>query len=86
MNQADFYRGLNFRAHSRRIPGRALIAVGAFSGFTLMWWAVPPAVFYWLFLPILLILVWMASYGWRSAVAQLIKFLQSLEDSHGGSQ
>jgi len=80
MDNTNAFRGLNFRVRPRRIPARVLIVGAAFLVFTLTWWVVPNGAFYWLFSPILLMLVWVASYGWRPAVARLIEFLQFLEE------
>lgn len=79
MDKTDAFRGLHFDLRPRRISRRVstVVAVGAI--FTLMWWIVPHAALYWLLLPPVAILTWMASYGWREAIAILIRFLQSLE-------
>ena len=79
MNDASAYRGLNFNLRRRRVPQRLLFVALCFVMFTVLWWIVPYNAIYWLLSPFLLILVWMASYGWRPAVAHLVKFLQSLE-------
>lgn len=80
MNQTNAYTGLNFRARTRRIDPHVLTVGGGFSIFALMWWIVPSNALFWLFSPILLVLLWMANYGWRPAVARVIKFLQFLEE------
>jgi len=47
--------------------------------FTLLWKAVPHSALYWLLTPLYAILGWMATYGWRQALANLIVFLNRLE-------
>ena len=79
MNDTSAYKGLNFSAQPRRIPQRALAVAIGLVVYTIFWWVIPRTALYWLLLPVVFILVWMSSYGWRPAVAHLVKFLQSLE-------
>lgn len=80
METPDRFEGLRF---DRRLPGslpRRLITYAAGWGvFTLLWLLVPAGVLYWLLLPLLAALLWVASYGWRQALAALIKALERLE-------
>jgi uncharacterized RDD family membrane protein YckC len=79
MENPSAFRGLHFSAQPSRRPVRA-IAVGAVAAlFTLLWWVVPHSALYWLLLPAISVLGWMATYGWREANSHLIRFLQSLE-------
>ncbi len=80
MNNTSAYKGLNFNARPRRIPPRALAVAIGFVVYTILWWIIPQSAFYWLLLPVVLILIWMSSYGWRQAMASLIQFLRFLLD------
>lgn len=81
MDQTDAFRGLNFDLQRRRIPGRVIAVVVALVVFTIAWWIIPPEALYWLLAISLAVIVWVASYGWRPAIAHLIRFLQTLEQS-----
>jgi len=79
MDKTDLYRGLRFDRQLSTVP-RRLIPVGiALVLFTLLWLVIPPVALFWLLLLGLVVLVWMASYGWRQAVAALIALLRRLE-------
>lgn len=47
--------------------------------FTVIFSLLPRNVVYWLTLPLLALLVWVATFGWRQAVSELIKALRRLE-------
>ena len=47
--------------------------------FHLLWRSLPASTMYWLLLPLLAILVWVAGFGWRQALAALIALLLRLE-------
>ena len=85
MNHFKLYENLRF---DRRIPviPRSIIPLGiTFVIFSGLWLLLPPAMLYWLLLPFMLVLVWLAGYGWRQGLADLIAFLQRLERlSQGG--
>ena len=79
MNWTEIKPNLRFERRPHLLPYR-VIATGAGIGlFTLLWVLIPPAALYWLVLPLLAVLVWMASYGWRQALAALIALLNKLE-------
>jgi len=79
MNWTEIKPDLRFERRPRPLPYRA-IAVGVSLGiFTLLWMLIPPNALYWLLLPLLAVLVWVASYGWRQSLAVLITLLHQLE-------
>lgn len=70
---------LRFERRRRPIPYRA-IAIGVGLGiFTLLWRLIPPRTLFWLLLILVAGLVWVASYGWRQALAALITLLVRFE-------
>ena len=79
MENPNAYRGLHFDVAPRRVPRRLVIVIVIAALFTILWWIVPQLALYWLLLPPIAILTWVASYGWREAISGLIRFLQSLE-------
>jgi hypothetical protein len=78
MNQSNPFSNLNFELRRHRIPSRLLVVGAAFVVFTLLWLIVPHGFLYWMLLPLVLALVWAASYGWRPAVFALVEFLRSV--------
>ena len=79
MNKSNAYHGLNFNLRRRRIPSRIITVAATMVIFTLIWWVIPHSTLFWLLLPILAGLSWMASYGWRQGISILVRFLQNLE-------
>lgn len=78
MNNTNPFSNLNFRVRPQTIPAQ-WIAIGiAFVLFTILWNAVPESALYWLLLPIILCLTWIASFAWRQAVKTLRDYLSSL--------
>lgn len=79
MNPVNEYNGLKFQQRARPLP-RRLITVGiaavVFGG---LWWIVPPNTLFWLLLPLVMLLAWMASYGWKQAIVALHALLHRLE-------
>jgi hypothetical protein len=47
--------------------------------FTVLWWIIPVSALYWLLVPLIGGLAWMASYGWRQALAALQALLRRVE-------
>lgn len=79
MNKSNAYHGLDFNLRRRRISPRIIIVVVTIILFSLIWWIIPPNTLFWLLLPIIVGLSWMASYGWRQGISILVRFLQNLE-------
>ena len=73
------FRGLNFAPRRRGTFRRPLAIIISLIVFTVMWRYIPHNVLYWLMLPIIAVLVWCASYAWRTALNTLISFLRRLE-------
>jgi hypothetical protein len=81
VNARNPYQDLRFERDTRRVIPRWSIVVGSLAIFSLLFLALPRGVFYWLFLPVLALLVWIASFGLRralSAVHDLIHLLEEL--------
>ena len=78
MNRSGPFTNLRFDVRPRAIPPRILTVAAAFAVFTALWLIVPHGALYWLLLPLILALAWAASYGWRTAVANLVWLLQFL--------
>ena len=79
MNKTGGYDNLNFQRQPRRIAPQIIAALVAIAVFTLLWLVIPQTFLYWLLVIPLACLSWVASYGFRHAVSDLIKLLQRLE-------
>ena len=71
MNNPEFYRNLRFETQARFAPHRLIAIVLSLVVFTLLWLLVSHIALYCVLLPLLCILAWVASYGWRQALAAL---------------
>ena len=80
MDWSESSHNLHFE-HRGRPPNWRLVAIVAMVvGFALLWLIVPRGVLFWLLLLLVVLLVWLATYGWRKALQILIEVLSRLED------
>ena len=79
MNVTRDFQNLRFDRRNRRFPRRLIPIVLGITIFILLWNLVPSSTLFWLLMPLTAILTWIASYGWRPALTQLINFLHRLE-------
>ena len=78
MNNPE-YSHLNFNRPLRRIPARAAAVGVTLTLFSLAWAILPSSGMFWLLLITLGAAVWVASFGWRTALTVLIDYLHRLE-------
>ncbi|MGD8457023.1 MAG: hypothetical protein PVF83_11600 [Anaerolineales bacterium] len=78
MNQTDF-SNLNFDRKTRTIPRRWIFMIVTFILFNLIWRWLPSSSVYWIFLLVVMVLTWVASYGWRQALGVIHHLLHKLE-------
>lgn len=83
-DKTKMYQGLRFEQAARAVPRRLVLTGGVLIGFTLLWWIIPSSVLYWLLVPLIGLLAWMASYGWRQALAVLRDLLDRIEQAEKG--
>ena len=79
MNWSETNSNLRFERRPPPLPYRVIAVAVGLGIFTLLWVLIDHGTVYWLLLPILAALVWVASYGWRQALAVLITLLHRLE-------
>jgi len=79
MHETGAYQNLRFDKQPRRLPHRLIAVCLIMFFFTIFWRYVPHNALYWILLPILAILGWLATYSWRQALSSLILFLHRLE-------
>jgi apolipoprotein N-acyltransferase len=80
MNEPFDFQHLNFSSRRHTFPVRLAILVGFFVATILFCVVIPPNIQFWLAIPVLMCLTWLATYGWRPGVNALINFLQNLLD------
>lgn len=73
------FSNLRFDRQPRSVPRRLFLMGLTFLLFNLLWWQVSETTLYWLLLSLLGGLVWVASYGWRGALAALHDLIHRLE-------
>ncbi|MDH3943342.1 MAG: hypothetical protein OEV06_04520 [Anaerolineae bacterium] len=79
MSWTNRFSGLNFEQQPRRLSPR-LVAIGiTILLYLLGWRLIPAAALFWFGLLGVAALGWIASFGWREAVAVLIRWLERLE-------
>jgi hypothetical protein len=74
-------RGTRLRLLRLRVPARLVAVVIGLAVFTVLWRLVPVNALFWVLLPVVGVLVWMASYAWRralQAVRALVDWLERL--------
>ncbi len=79
MDTNESYSRLRFERPRQAIPQTLEILGGTIVVFNLLWILVPHGTLYWLLLPVFTALVWVSSYGWRSALSVLHDLLHRLE-------
>ncbi len=80
MDRTDAYSNLRFEQPPRTLLRSRIVPIGVvLTVFTVLWFLIPPNTLYWLLLALLAVLVWIASYGWRQALAVFIVLLHRLE-------
>jgi len=81
MNEIPIFQNMRF-ARPRWSPSRRLITVLLIViVFCLFWRFIPHTTLVWLLAPCIAAVGWMATYGWRQALSNLIEFLSQLEQS-----
>lgn len=76
MNQTDRFSNINF--NRPRVPRRLIPVIIAAVVFIIFWRFANANTVLWIGLMMTSILVWVASYGWRTALMALIDFLHFL--------
>jgi hypothetical protein len=82
MNIEEIYNGIPFDRSPRTVPRRLILIGIILVIFTLLYAFIPDGILYWLLLLPLVILIWMASHGWRQALAALHEFIHGLEQRY----
>ena len=79
MNETPF-RNLHFASRASAMPRRLLHVGIALAVFTILWLLVPSSALYWLLLPLVAVVVWVASYGWRKALSVFHDLLHQISN------
>jgi hypothetical protein len=76
MENQNSFRNLNFRKWIQRRNQRLMIFIISFFTYLIIMWVLPATALITLMLFIVPVLIWVASYGWRTALNQVIRYLQ----------
>lgn len=79
MENRKFYKNLNFGRWIQRRNQRLMIFIFSFLGYLVLMWILPGNIMTIILLFIVPALIWVASYGWRTALNQVIRYLQRFE-------
>lgn len=76
-------RSSHLRLARIHIPARPAAIVIGLIVFAALWWLVPANVLFWVLLPVVGVLLWMATYSWRrtlQVIRALVDWLERLEE------
>jgi hypothetical protein len=79
MENRKFYKNLNFGRWVQRSNQRLMIFIFSFLGYLVLMWILPGNLMAIILLFIVPTLVWVASFGWRTALNQVIRYLQRFQ-------
>jgi len=79
MENKNIFSNLNFRKWVRRRNQRLMLFIISFLSYLIIMWIMPASTLVTILLFIVPILIWIASYGWRPALNQVIRYLQRFQ-------
>jgi len=79
MENRNSFTNLNFRKWIRRRNQRLMIFIISSLSYLILMWILPASTLATILLFIVPVLIWVASYGWRTALNQVIRYLQRFE-------
>jgi len=79
MENQNLFRNLNFRKWIQRRNQRLMIFIISFFTYLIIMWVLPATTLITLLLFIVPVLIWVASYGSRTALNQVIRYLQRFQ-------
>ena len=82
MNEHQKYQGLNFERVKPQLSSALVSIIAASLVFTAVWLVLPRQTSFLLTLIAVVVLTWMASFGWEDALESLIRFLERQRKSN----
>jgi len=79
MENRNIFTNLNFKTWVGRRNQRLMIFIISFLAYLILMWILPASTLVTILLFIVPVLIWIASYGWRSALNQVIRYLQRFQ-------
>ena len=79
MENHNRFDNLNFRRWTNRWNRRLTTFIISILGYLILMWILPDSAMIIIMLFLVPILVWIASYGWRTALTQVVRYLQRLQ-------
>ena len=79
MQTNNSFSHLNFSGRISRLNPRLVAFMASLVGYLFLMWVVPSGILLIILLFIVPTLVWVASFGWRTALNQVIRYLQRFQ-------
>lgn len=79
MQTKNSFSHLNFKGRISRLNPRLVTFMVSLGGYLFLMWVLPSGFLLIIMLFIVPTLVWVASYGWRTAINQVIRYLQRFQ-------
>jgi mannose/fructose/N-acetylgalactosamine-specific phosphotransferase system component IID len=79
MNNQREFSHLKFERQLARLSPRLMVVLTTLIIYLLLWWILPSSALLVILLFILPILAWVCSFGWQTALGQVIRYLQRLQ-------
>jgi hypothetical protein len=79
MQTNNSFSHLNFRGRISRLNPRLVTFMVSLVGYLILMWVLPSGLLLTILLFIVPTLVWVASFGWRTALNQVIRYLQRFQ-------
>ena len=79
MQTKNNFSHLNFRSRISRLNPRLVTFMVSLVGYLFLMWVLPSGLLLTILLFIVPTLIWVASYGWRTALNQVIRYLQRFQ-------
>jgi len=79
MQTNNSFSHLKFRSRISHLNPRLVTFISALVGYLFLVWVLPSGMLLTMLFFVVPILVWVASYGWRTALNQVIRYLQRFQ-------
>lgn len=79
MQKQNSFSNLNFGRRISHTNPRLVVFIVSLIGYLLLMWVLPSGIFLTILLFIVPVLIWVASYGWQTALNQVIRYLQRFQ-------
>ena len=82
MDEQELFQGLNFEKKKPQLSSTFVSIIATAMAFTAVWLVLPGQATFLITIVAIVILTWMASFGWEDALEALIRFLERQRKSN----